>query len=271
MTLAEAALLGLVQGLTEFLPVSSSAHLILAREFFGWSAETGRPGFDLAFDVFCHVGTLAAVLAFFRTDVVALIRSVPAALGGQSTPAARRLWLIVVGTLPVALVATVWGDALNALRTPAVAAWALLAGALLLLAIERLGTQGHGEERLGLAGALGIGVAQAIALVPGVSRSGVTIAAGMALGMRREAAARFTFLMSVPAIGAAAVKEALALRGMAVGSEGWSLLAVGLISSAVVGYLAVKYLIRFLTTNRLDVFAWYRVALAAATFAWMAR
>jgi undecaprenyl-diphosphatase len=113
-------------------------------------------------------------------------------------------------------------------------------------------------------------MAQAAALVPGVSRSGATIAAGMALGLRRDAAARFTFLMSIPAIVAAAAKEALELRGAALSSDAAAFFAVGMISSAVVGYVTVKYFIRFLAAHRLDVFAWYRIALAAVTFAWLA-
>ncbi|MEZ5319760.1 MAG: undecaprenyl-diphosphate phosphatase [Vicinamibacterales bacterium] len=269
MTLPDAAILGVVQGLTEFLPVSSSAHLILAREFFGWAGSSGQ-GFDLAFDVFCHVGTLLAVIAFFRADIGEILVAVPRALRGASDPAARRVWLIVAGTVPVVVIGLLWGDALEALRAPAVAASALLAGAVLLLVIERLGAQGHGDEGLSVAGAFGIGVAQAAALVPGVSRSGATIAAGMALGMRREAAARFTFLMSIPAILGGAGKEALDLRGMALGAPEFGLMAVGLVTSAVVGYLTVRFFIRFLATHRLDAFAWYRAALAAATFVWLA-
>jgi len=118
-------------------------------------------------------------------------------------------------------------------------------------------------------GAFIVGIAQSVALIPGVSRSGVTIAAGMGLGLRREVAARFTFLMSIPAIVAAAAKEGLNLRGTSFGSHDAALFAVGILTSAVVGYLTVKYFIRFLVTHRLDVFAWYRVALAIGTFIWM--
>jgi undecaprenyl-diphosphatase len=271
VTIVEAALLGIVQGLTEFLPVSSSAHLILARAFFGWSAGSGESGLDLAFDVFCHVGTLVAVLAFFRTEVVQLVFAVPGALRGGGGLHGRRLWLIAAGTVPVAVVGLLWSDAIDAVRSPVVAAVALLVGAVLLLVIERLGAQGHGDERLTLAGAFGIGVAQAAALVPGVSRSGATIAMGMALGLRRAAAARFTFLLSVPAILAAAAKKTIDLRGVTIEPGVMDILIVGMLTSAVVGYVTVKYFIRFLEGHRLDVFAWYRVALAAATFVWLAR
>jgi undecaprenyl-diphosphatase len=262
-----AALLGVVQGLTEFLPISSSAHLILARAFFGWDLEQ----FGIAFDVALHVGTLVAVLVFFRHDVAGLVRAAPDAIGRDGGADARRLRLIAAGTVPIVLVGGLWNEtAEQATRTPVVAATALLLGAGFLLVIERLGRAGHGDEGLRVGGAIGIGAAQALALVPGVSRSGATIATGMIFGMRREAAARFAFLLSVPAILAAAAKKTLDLAGAGwVGFNVW-LFAVGMLTSAVVGYITVKYFIRFLATHRLDVFAWYRVGLAAVTFAWLA-
>ena len=268
MNLLAAALLGIVQGLTEFLPVSSSAHLILGRAFFGWDAERS---FGLAFDVACHVGTLAAVLLFFRDDIREMIAALPRALTGSPGPAERRIRLIAVGTLPIVVAGAIYTDAVEAtLRTPLVAAIALIVGAGLLLVIERLSARAKGEESLTAAGALAIGAAQAVALVPGVSRSGATIVTGMALGLRREAAARFAFLMSIPAILAAAAKEALELRHISLGADAVPLFAVGMVTSAVVGYFTVKYFIKFLVSHRLDVFAWYRVALAAATFVWLA-
>jgi undecaprenyl-diphosphatase len=268
VSLLAAALLGVVQGITEFLPVSSSAHLILARAFFGWDAE----GFGVAFDVACHVGTLLAVLVFFRSDIFAMVTGLPDAIRAAPGPVGRRIQLIVVGTLPIVLVGALWADILETTtRTPVVAAVALAVGAFLLLAIERMGTAGAGEERLSMTGALLIGSAQACALIPGVSRSGATIAAGMALGLRRDAAARFTFLMSIPAVLAAAAKEALALRHVPLGPGEPVLFAVGTVTSAIVGYLTVKYFVRFLATHRLDVFAFYRLGLAVWTAIWLAR
>lgn len=267
MTLLAAALLGAVQGLTEFLPVSSSAHLILARAFFGWDAGV----FGSAFDVACHVGTLVAVVVFFRRDLVALVRALPAAVRGPGAPGARRLWLIGVGTVPIVIVGTVMADWLETTaRTPVVAASALAAGAVLLLVIERVRLAGRGEEALTMTGAAAIGVAQAAALVPGVSRSGATIAAGMALGLRRDVAARFTFLLSVPAIVAAAAKKGLELGDLPMTADVVALFVVGMVTSGLVGYATVKYFIRFLATHRLDIFAWYRLGLAAVTFTWLA-
>jgi len=268
VSLFAATLLGILQGVTEFLPVSSSAHLILARAFFGWDAE----GLGLAFDVACHVGTLVAVLVFFRADILAMLKALPGVLAPQPGPDARRVRLIVIGTIPIVIVGLLWADFIETrTRTPAVAAVALLVGAMLLLFIERFAGARHGEEALSGPGALAIGAAQSLALNPGVSRSGSTIAAGMALGLRREVAARFTFLMSIPAIVAAAAKEGLELRHLELGSADAIMFAVGMGTSAVVGYLTVKYFIRYLATHRLDVFAWYRIGLSAATFVWMAQ
>jgi len=261
-----AALLGAIQGLTEFLPVSSSAHLILARAFFGWDA--GRLG--LAFDVAVHAGTLLAVVAYFRRDLVAMAAAAPAAWRRDTGPDGRLLRLVVLGTLPIVPAGLLYSERVEeALRTPAVAASMLAVGAVALLAVERLAGRDRDEGSLTLAGALAIGVAQATALVPGVSRSGATIAVGMWLGMRRDAAARFGFLLGVPAIAAAAAKEGLALAGAGLDAGAWLLFAIGAAASAVVGYLTVKYFIRFLTGHRLDGFAYYRLALAAATLAWI--
>lgn len=266
MTLFEGAVLGVVQGLTEFLPVSSSAHLILARAVFGWDAGE----LNLAFDVACHLGTLAAVCAFFGGDIGALLRGVPGALALRSDPNSRRLWLLGAAMVPVIVVGLTMSAYLDSVRDqPGLTAAALIAGAGLLFLVERLSPRVGTESTLTMAGALVIGAAQALALVPGVSRSGATITAGMLLGMSRMASARFTFLLSVPAIGAAAVHEGLKLRNLDLSGHDWSLFAVGLTTSAVVGYLTVGFLLKFLVNHRLDVFAWYRIAIGVAIFVWL--
>ena len=266
MTPFEAAILGVVQGLTEFLPVSSSAHLILARAVFGWDAGE----LNLAFDVACHLGTLFAVGAFFSGDIAALLRSVPSALSRRPSPDGRRLWLLAAAMLPVMVVALTMSDYIDAVRDqPRLTAVALIAGAGLLFLVERLGPREGTEATLTLPGAVVIGAAQAMALVPGVSRSGATITAGMLLGMSRLASARFTFLLSVPAIGAAAVHEGLKLRHAVPTGHDWTLFAVGLVTSAVVGYLAVGFLLKFLVNHRLDVFAWYRIVIGVAILTWL--
>lgn len=266
MGIVLAALLGVVQGLTEFLPVSSSAHLILARAFFGWDA--GRMG--LAFDVACHVGTLLAVVLYFRSDLVAMVRALPGLLSRRPSPPARLAQLIVVGTVPAVLAGLLFGDVIEErLRTPVVAAVTLAVVAFSFFLVEGLGRRTRSHETLTAAEALAIGVAQASALVPGVSRSGATIVIGMVLGLRREEAARFAFLLGIPAILAAAGREGAMLVGRGLSAGEAMLFAVGMAASAVVGYFTVKYFLRYLTGHTLAAFAWYRLLLAAAVVAWL--
>ncbi len=262
-----AALLGVVQGLTEFLPVSSSGHLILARAFFGW--DPGR--FGIAFDAACHVGTLLAVVAFFRADVTRLIIAAPGALTGRDGEDERLGRLIIVGTIPIVIVGGLFGDVIEArIRTPLIVAINLVIGAIGLLWVERIGRQDRDARSLGYGEALAIGVAQAAALAPGLSRSGSTLTVSMFLGLRRDTAARFVFLMSLPAVFAVAVKEVVDLSEIGFAGVPLTLMAVGLVVSGVVGYVTVKYFLRYLASHSLAVFAYYRFALAAVTFVWLA-
>jgi undecaprenyl-diphosphatase len=265
---AVAVILGIVQGLTEFLPVSSSAHLILARAFLGWELPAD---FALAFDVALHVGTLAAILLYFRAEITAMLRSVPYLVSPGSNQSARLAQRIVAGTIPVVIVGLLFNDAIEEhLRTPVVAAWSLAIGGVFMFAAERLGARTRAEDSVSWTDALLIGCAQASALIPGVSRSGSTIALGMFLGFRRDAAARFTFLLAIPAMFAAAGKEGLELVKMGLPSSALQLMVLGLAVSAAVGYVTIKYFLRFLGGNRLDLFAYYRWVLAAMTFVWLA-
>jgi undecaprenyl-diphosphatase len=269
VSLFQAVVLGVVQGLTEFLPVSSSAHLILARALLGWdAAELG-----LAFDVACHVGTLAAVVAYFRADLAGLARALPALFRAPLWPAdaaGRRLRLIAVGTLPVLVVGLLLAGAIeNALRTPWVTVVTLTGVAVLFLLVERSGRAVKGEDAVTPGVALAIGAAQAAALVPGISRSGATITTGMYLGLRREAAARFSFLLGVPAILAAAAHEGLHLVQAGMGAEQARMFLVGMGVSGVVGYVTIKYFLRYVVGHTLAPFAWYRLALAAITAVWL--
>lgn len=270
MTLLPAALLGVVQGLTEFLPISSSAHLILARAFFGW--DTDR--FGLPFDVACHIGTLIALLIYFRREIVQMLQAVPSVRRPGASVPARLVLLLVVGTLPVVAVGLAFNDWIeNIVRdpavAPAVAAAALAVGAIVLLGVDRAGARERAEDSLTVMDALAIGAAQAAALVPGVSRSGATIAMGMFLGLRRDAAARFGFLLGIPAVIAASAHEALPVARDIQAPGMVQVFAVGMLVSGVVGYITVKYFIRYLAGHSLDVFAYYRLALAAATGLWL--
>jgi len=266
VVLLQAVLLGVVQGLTEFLPVSSSAHLILARAFFGFDGER----FGLPFDVACHAGTLAAILAYFRRDLLDMLRAVPRAWApAEGDGPARLIWLVVIGTIPAVIAGGLAGDAIDAVRSPAVIAITLGAGGLLMMLAEKIGPQTRGGDTLSLGEALAIGVAQACALVPGVSRSGATITLGLVLGLRREAAARFSFLLSVPVMVAASGLEALKLSGEPMDALTVQLFAAGMVASGVVGYLTIRFFLRYLAANTLGVFAGYRIALAAVTAVWL--
>lgn len=261
-----ATLLGVVQGLTEFLPVSSSAHLILARAFFGWDTDA----FGLPFDVACHVGTLAAVLYYFRGDLGPMLVSTPQALLGGGGRPGQVVRLVILGTVPAVVVGLLASDLVETrLRTPAVCAVTLAVGALLMMWAERVSTGQRGEHDLTVFDALAIGCAQAAALVPGVSRAGATITLALLLGVRREAGARFTFLLSIPAILLAAIKTTWDMSGAGTPSADVVLFALGMLSSAVVGYLSIRFFLRYLVRHTLDVFAWYRLALASVVAVWL--
>jgi undecaprenyl-diphosphatase len=261
----QAALLGIIQGLTEFLPVSSSAHLILARTFFGW--EGGDLG--LAFDVACHVGTLLAVIVFFRRDVVEMVAAVPGVARGATGDGATLLRALIIGTLPIVVVGLTVADLITAsTRTAGVAGVALGLGAVVMFAAERTNRGTRDELSLSWREALGLGVAQAVALVPGVSRSGAVLTVAMLCGLRRDRAARFAFLLGIPAILAAAGREAVELAGQGFPPGTMTLFGVGIATSAMVGYLTVKYFIRYLARYSLDIFAVYRLLLAGSVLLW---
>jgi len=265
-TSLQALVLGLVQGLTEFLPVSSSAHLILARAFFGFDGDK----FGLAFDVACHIGTLIAVVLFFWREIARMVAALPRLLDAAD-PDARMIWLIGVGTIPAIVTGLLFKHQIeDHLRTPSVAAVTLAIGAVLFFVAERTGSQARADSSLTLAEALLIGGAQAVALVPGVSRSGATITVALFLGLRRSEAARFIFLLAIPAILGAAASEGPKLLKAGMGDTA-SLFLIGIVSSAIIGYAAVKYFIRYLGNHSLAAFAWYRLALAAGVVVWLAR
>ena len=259
MSLAQAVWLGIVQGLTEFLPISSSAHLILVRELFGWDAGAA----EVAFDVACHLGTLLAVLVYFRRDVLELAAAAPGALAGRGGDAARTGRLILLATAPVVPLGLLLSGHIERLRGPAVVAAALAAGAAAMLWADRGASGPRRASSLSVAEALALGCAQAAALVPGVSRSGAIITVALLLGLSRPEAARFAFLLGVPAIAGGGLQAARMLGGSGLAEHGPVLLA-GLVTSGVVGYLAVAGLLRYLARHSLAAFAWYRLAVAAA-------
>lgn len=261
MTVLEAIILGIVQGATEFLPISSSGHLVIVPELFGLTTPT------LAFDVLVHLATLVAVVGYFYQDVSKLILSVvaPRRFSRQELKFWRRMlaW-IVVGTIPAALAGVILGDFFESLfsSTVAVGAFMLLTSALLWaadLALERVARQPAKLDALKGPDALIIGCFQALAISPGLSRSGSTIAAGAFLGFDRATAAHFSFLLSIPAIlGAFLVNVKDIGEGLA-GDSGVAYL-LGALAAAVSGFLAIYLLMRYLKAHRLRVFAIYTLA-----------
>jgi len=258
----QAAVLGVVQGATEFLPVSSSAHLIIARAFFGFDADK----FGLAFDVACHVGTLIAALIYFRDDVIRMIEALPELFAPARSDYARLIWLLAVGTIPAIIVGLLFNKYIEEhMRTPQIAAACLAIGGLLFFPAERLVAHDRSDRSLTYLEAFWIGCAQALALVPGVSRSGITITAGLALGLRREEAVRFSFLMLMPiTLGAGLLKSKYLLANMHDASV-W----VALLTSFAFGIAAIHILISYVRSKSFAPFVIYRLALAAFIGAWL--
>lgn len=268
MDILRAIVLGVIQAVTEFLPVSSSAHLILARAWVGLSSVDG-----LTFDVALHAGTVLALVAYFRRDLALLGKGFLSSLRRPNLKGdvyQRLAWYIVLATIPAAAVGALFGDFVErVLRTPEVIVVTLVAGGVLFLVVERVRRPSGGFDHVTLRTALLIGLAQSVALIPGVSRSGITIAAGMLLNIRRADAARFSFLLSVPIMVAAGAKQAVGLNDLDPTAAQITVLAVGALASALPGWFVIRYLLKFLQGHSLDLFAYYRFALAAVVLLWL--
>jgi undecaprenyl-diphosphatase len=265
MTIWQALILGIVQGITEFFPISSSGHLLLVPEIFGWQEQ------PLAFDVALHAGTAAAILMFFHRDWWFLIREsvcdarLHHAHITRWGPYGRLMLLLAAGTIPAVIVGLSIADLEETLRTPGVVATMLILVGLYMAAAELWSRPNKepGLERLTLTGSLVVGIAQACALIPGVSRSGSTIATGMFIGLDRSTAARFSFLLATPVTIAALFKELPNLQGAAEQGISTAAIVVGIVTSFVVGLAAIRFLLRYLTSGSLYPFVIYRIALAA--------
>ena len=259
MTFAQAIILGAVQGATEFLPISSSAHLVLVPWFLGWQDQ------GLTFDVMLHAGTLIAILSFFWRDWFEMVASISWKRGGHhaiSTPDSRLLAWVICGTVPAAIAGFLLQKAVETtFRSPLVMAFTLIAVALLLWLAERTARLKKGVADISFTDALCVGFAQALALVPGTSRSGITITAGLFRGLKREAAARFSFLLSAPIIGGAGLKKVLDLRHASIAAADRLPMLLGFFSSLLVGYLTIQFLMKYLQRNTLFLFIYYRIGL----------
>ena len=257
MDIVQIIVLAIVQGLTEFLPISSSAHLILVPQLADW------PDQGLAFDVAVHLGSLIAVVAYFRKDIQQLWWGWWQSLTQKQHSSYSRLaWGIIVATIPVSVFGLAFNDAISTyLRSPLVIAATTIGFGLLLWYGDRAGTHQRSESEITWRDIIIIGFAQALALIPGTSRSGITLTAGLLLGLTREAAARFAFLLSIPTIIAAGSLETLKLVSDESVTVDWNSLIIGTVLSAISAYLCIHYFLKLINSIGLMPFVIYRLAL----------
>jgi len=261
MEILQVIVLALVQGLTEFLPISSSAHLILVPVLTDW------PDQGLAFDVAVHAGTLTAVVLYFRKELVRMVVEWFASFKGRLTPDARLAWAVLIGTIPVGLAGLIFKDLIETqLRSSVVIAIATIVFGLLLWFADKTGRRSKDEYGLQLRDVLVIGLAQALALIPGTSRSGITITAALMLGLKREAAARFSFLLSIPVIFLAGSFETMEYLRVASVQDAQPLL-VGALISAVSAYACIHYFLKLLERIGMMPFVAYRLVLGVVLLA----
>lgn len=263
MGILRAAILGLIQGITEFVPLSSSGHLVIIPRVLGWH----DPG--LAFDVVLHTGTLIALLVFFIDDWIRVVRGFFSSFKKRRAEwgmEERLAWLIIFATIPAILAGAAFeGFFSDNLRSPRAVALLLALTGFVLLFSEFAGKRLRGFEELTLRDAITIGFAQVFSLAPGISRSGITISAGMLRGLDREGAARFSFLMAAPIIAGASVYEGVKIFIKGVPKVGMLPVAVGFLSSALTGFVAIKLLMRYLRRHSLLPFGIYCLTMATFT------
>ena len=256
METLQVILLALIQGLTEFLPISSSAHLILPAQLFGWKDQ------GLSFDVAVHLGSLLAVMLYFRTEIINMLNAwVASMVKRQHSDDSKLAWWIILATIPAVVVGFLTKDWVeHALRGPGVIAITTVVFGLFLWLGDRMAKCELTEYQAGWRKALLIGIAQALAIIPGTSRSGVTITAALMLGLNKEAAARFSFLMSIPVILGAAI-----LKGKDIITEGhaidWSALGLGMLLSFVAAYICIHFFLKIISRIGMTPFVIYRLAL----------
>lgn len=260
MDIFQAIALAVLQGLTEFLPISSSAHLILLPVLVGWEDQ------GLAFDVAVHVGTLMAVVAFYRKDLMQIIGAWMRSITGKGvTDNSKLAWYVILGTIPVGIVGITMPNTIEiALRSPLVIAGSTILFALLLWYAEKRATENR--STISLFDAVIIGLFQAVALIPGTSRSGITITAGLMTGLKRKYAARFSFLLSIPVITLAGMVKGLELYKASEPVQ-WNLIFIGAALSAVVAYLSIAWFLKLLDKIGMMPFVYYRFVLGIFLFA----
>jgi undecaprenyl-diphosphatase len=267
MTVIQAIILGIVQGLTEFLPISSSGHLILVPWLFNWHFLLDNPDLNKTFDVALHLGTFVAVLVYFWREVGKLIAAWVRSIGRRSLadPMAKLAWLLIVSTIPAAIVGVVLESFIeDRLGKPWIIAIAMIVFAGFMYLVDHIAKLDRELDSLTWFDAVLIGCAQALALCPGVSRSGITMMTGMLLRLDRESAARYSFLLSIPVIGGAAAYKALevAKDGLPAGTA--MPFAVGMVSAAVSGLAAIWFVLAYLKRHNFNLFVLYRIVVGVA-------
>lgn len=257
MNLIQAVVLGIVQGLTEFLPISSSAHLLMVPWIMGWE----EPPF--VFDTSLHIGTLVALLIYFRSDIVNLAKSFFRILKTRNIredQEGKLTFLIIIGSIPAGLLGVLFEKKIEThLHSPYVIVTTLIVLGIILWLTDKTGKKSRTLDEIELQDALLIGFAQAMALIPGTSRSGITMTAALFSGFNRETAARFSFLLSIPITAAAALYKLKDLLKMDMTPDIMVNFTCGILVSGIVGFLCIKYLLKFLRTNSFAVFAIYRI------------
>jgi undecaprenyl-diphosphatase len=260
MILSHAIILGIVQGLTEYLPISSSAHLTLIPWFTGWEDQ------GLSFDVALHWGTLVAVVSYFWADIIDLTKGAFGFLSGQRGPSNLLPTRIILATVPGAIIGFLFEkQAESIFRAPALIATNLNVLGIFLYLTDRFGAKRVSLSQLTWRPALLIGISQGLAIVPGVSRSGITISTALLLGLDRASAVRFSFYLSMPIIFGAGLLKIKYLAGNFGDMSLWA----GLIAAAVSGFFAIQFLIGYIRTKSFTPFVIYRIVLSAAVFAWL--
>ena len=254
-------LLGIIQGITEFLPISSSGHLVILHEFIDLKLSD-----SLAFDVALHLGSVLAMIIYFWKDIVLILKSFFKNIFRSNSVEKERnmAWYIVIAIIPAAVIGYFFEDVIDLyLRSVYVVIAALVIGAILFLLVEKFAKKEQEIWQINWWKALVVGLLQVAALVPGVSRSGITIITGMSLKLKREAAARFSFLIAIPIILGAGLKKIIDISETGFSDGELWIFITGFLASLVVSYLAVRWLIKFLQSHSLHAFAWYRIVLAA--------
>lgn len=263
MELIQIIVLSLLQGFTEFLPISSSAHLILPSQVLGWDDQ------GLAFDVATHIGTLAAVILYFRRDILTITQGwFTTGFSGNSNEHARLGWAIIIATIPAGLVGVIFGDWIEAhLRSAAVIAYSTIGFGILLLVADRTAKEQKEMLHMTLMVALIIGLFQALALIPGTSRSGITMTAALLLGFHRNTAARFSFLISIPLILAAGLLKTKDLVEQAATVD-WATIGLAALLSAVSAYVCIYFFLSLINRIGMTPFVVYRLLLGAILLIW---